>query len=699
MKKCLTVFVLLCLDWLPGFSQADYIFLEEFNNNKNGWWIGDAEAARAKINTGKYVIENKRTSGNYFFWLEFPVNDKEDFSIEVKLRQVSGPDGTEFGISWGASEWSNSKNFTITASGIYTIWGYNKGEYYQWQSAPGSGNINTGNEYNILSIQKSANTLKYFLNGNSVFLHDYERISGNLFGFSVGNNSKIEVEYIKVKYPKPVINLVKDVNVNQKKKNLGNRINSVYSEIAPIISPDGLTLYIAKQGDPNNTGNEKNYDIWYSERKSDGNWGNMKKMEKPLNNDGDNIVIAVSPDNNSLLLEGVYTSDGSFLSDQGISRTYRTASGWTIPRQVVIQEFYNKNEFESYCPTVDGKILIMSVERDDTYGLKDLYVSFLLPNGDYSQPFNMGSDLNTYMNEGTPFIAPDNKTLYFYSYGHPGYGSADIFMTKRLDNSWRKWSKPQNLGSAINSSDWDTYYSIAAKGDYAYLVSSRNSLGNEDIFEIKLTEESRPEPVVLVYGRVFDNKTKKPLGSSIVYEDLKSGIKAGDARSNPGNGAYKIILPYGQAYSFRAEAENYMAVSEQIDLTQISAYKEIKRDLYLVPIETGATVNLKNVQFKRSSAEFEESSLPEMDRLVALMKKYPKMEIELSGHTDTRGDKQLLLQLSELRVAAVKNYMVQKGIEKYRISGKGYGGSKPLGTGSEEIEIKNRRVEFMIKKV
>ncbi len=699
MLTRLTFCILFCSVFNNASSQEGYTFIEEFTSNKNSWWVGESESASAKMSGGKYLIENKSENGNYFFWMDYNLNPKQDFSIEVKLRQISGLIDAEYGISWASSEWSNSNNFTVTSTGAYTIWGYKSEEYFNWHSSVNKKIVNQFGEYNILKVQKTENSIKFYINGNSVFMHDYTGVFGNLYGFSLGNKTQAEVESITMKYSKPVINLVKDLNTSYKKANLGSKVNSVYSEIAPIISPDGQTLYIARENDPLNSGTEKKYDIWFANRKPDGKWNSLQKMDKPLNNEGDNLVISVSPDNNSLLLEGIYAADGSYVSDQGISRSYRTANGWSVPKQVVIQEFINKNEFESYCPTADGRMLIMSIENDETYGLKDLYVSFLLPNGEYSKPFNMGADINTNMNEGTPFIAPDNKTLYFYSYGHAGYGSADIFVSKRLDNSWRSWSKPQNLGSSINSPDWDTYYSISAKGDNAYLVSSRNSIGNEDVFEIKLSEEARPDPVVLVYGRVFDSKTKKPIGVDIIYEDLKSGVKLGEARSNPGNGAYKIILPYGQAFGFRAEAENYMAVNEQIDLVKILSYKEIKRDLYLVPIETGAIINLQNVQFVRSEAEFLESSIPEMKRLVLLMKKYPKMEIEISGHTDTRGDSQLLMQLSQLRVTAVKNYLVQNGIEINRISGKGYGGSRPLGTGNEEIEVKNRRVEIKIKKL
>lgn len=696
--RILSTFSLCALSSLL-FAQSETTFLDDFNSNRNNWSETENNNASSKILGGKYIIQNKTRNSSYFFWHEFQFSSKENYSIEAKLRQVSGPDSLEYGISWGASKWSNNYNLSISSKGTYHVWCYKDGQRIDWKEGLLQGNIKPFREDNILKISKINNTFTYYINGAPVFQHPAERLYGPLTGFIIDQQVTVEVDYIKLIYPRKSINLVKNINPAYKKKNVGRSINSVYSEIAPIISPDGQTLYVARQNHPDNFGSKKLYDVWYATRNADDSWSQLKRMGKPINNEGDNLVISVSPDGNTLLLEGLYSGTGGYISDQGISMSHRTENGWSIPQKVVIQDFYNLNEYESYCPTVDRKILIMSIEREDSYGMKDLYVSFRLPNGEYSQPFNMGEDLNTYLNEGTPFIAPDNKTLYFYSYGHPGYGSADIFVSKRLDNSWRKWSEPQNLGPAINSSDWDTYYSISAKGDYAYLVSSRNSYGNEDVFEIKLSEEARPDPVVLIYGRVFNKKTNSPIGVDIVYEDLNSGIKIGDARSNPGNGAYKIILPYGKSYSFRADGKRYVAVSEQVDLTKISKYQEIKRDLYLVPVEVGSIINLQNVQFIKSKAEFTVASYPELDRLVALMKEYPKMEIELAGHTDTRGNPQLLMALSLQRVAAVKNYLIDKGISQKRITGRGFGGTKPLGTGSEEIEIKNRRVEFKIKKM
>ena len=697
IKKTLNIFIIIIL--IQNSIIAQTKFIENFNNNNRNWNVGEDKDYKTSVKNGFYVMQHKRSSASYNFWKDFAITTDGDFYIESKLMQVSGVDNWGYGIVWGAQGWGNSFNFKISSNGMFTITGYKNEKYFKWQEWKASNKIKPLGQYNVLSVKRIDEKLYFYINETLVYTHQFEDLFGNKFGFIVGRSMTIKADYLKLNYDKIKIDLVKNINKSYKKKNLGRTVNSKYSEIAPIISPDGKTLYVAREFDPQNIGTEKKYDIWFAKRKNDGKWSKLKQMKAPVNNAGDNLVIAVSPDGNTLWLEGLYTKTGQHLSDQGISISHKTATGWSVPQKVVIDKFYNKNEYESYCPTIDRKILIMSIERDDTYGEKDLYVSFRLPNGNYSEPFNMGTDINTFFNEGTPFIASDNKTLYFYSYGFPGFGSADIFVTKRLDNSWRKWSKPKNLGATINSSDWDTYYSISARGDYAYLVSTKASFGDNDIFEIKMSEEAKPDPVVLISGKVFNKKTKNPIGVKIIYEDLNTGSKVGTASSNPKTGIYKIILPYGKEYGFRAEAKNYIAINEQINLKEISEYKEIKQDLFLVPIEVGSVINLQNVQFKQSKDEFIETSYTELDRFVALMKEFPNMIVLLSGHTDTRGNPALLMELSQKRVTAVKNYLIKHGIKRNRIVGKAYGGTKPLATGSNELEIKNRRVEFKIIKM
>jgi outer membrane protein OmpA-like peptidoglycan-associated protein len=347
----------------------------------------------------------------------------------------------------------------------------------------------------------------------------------------------------------------------------------------------------------------------------------------------------------------------------------------------------------------NGKVLVMTAQRNDSYGSKDLYVSFLQSNNTWSEPKNMGAVVNTADGEISPFIASDGVSLYYSTGGLSGFGNMDVFVSKRLDDSWLNWSEPQNLGPAINSDAWDTYYTIPASGDYAYFVSDKESNGENDIFRIKLDKAIQPDPVALVYGNVYDAQTKQPLQASISYEALPKGGEAGSAVANPVTDGYKVVLPLKSKYTFTAKAEGFMSAEEEIDLTEETAYKEIRKDLYLMPLAVGQLVRLNHIYFEQSKHELLETSFEELNRVAALMKENSTMEIQLEGHTDNVGDFMLNVELSRNRVSAVKNYLVDKGIEENRIQVKGYGSTRPVASNSnEKSRQQNRRVEFLILK-
>mgnify|MGYP006214647283 CR=1 FL=1 len=145
----------------------------------------------------------------------------------------------------------------------------------------------------------------------------------------------------------------------------------------------------------------------------------------------------------------------------------------------------------------NNKYLLMTVERPEGFGFKDVYVSTVKEDGTWSKPKNLGSTVNTFEEEANPFLAADGKTLYFASRGHQGYGAYDLFVTKRLDDSWTNWSQPENLGNVINSPGYELSIFLSAKGDKAYIGKDR------DIYEIESTVKQ--DPVALVKGKVYDS--------------------------------------------------------------------------------------------------------------------------------------------------------------------------------------------------
>lgn len=478
-------------------------------------------------------------------------------------------------------------------------------------------------------------------------------------------------------------------------ENLGQNVNSPFAELAPIISPDGKTLYFTRDEHPDNIGETKKQDIWFSDADSNGNFSLAKLIGAPINNQYNNFAVSITPDGNALVVGNTYLEDGTV--GPGVSISYKQGEKWTLPKPLIIRNYVNKNKMVSYWLANDGKTLLLSIESDDTYGNSDLYVSFLQNDGTWSTPLNLGPMINTAGAETTPFLASDGVTLYFSSNGYPGYGKNDLFVTQRLDDTWTNWKEPENLGPILNTPGWDAYYTCPASGEYAYFVSSKNSFGQTDIFRVLLPEELRPKIVVMIYGKVINKKTNTPVEAKISYELLPDGKEIGIARSNPVTGEYKIVLPAGYKYGFLAVAEGFVSINENLDLKNTYKYYEVKKDLYLVPIEHGQSIRLNNIFFEFAKYDLLEDSYSELNRVVEFMQKNPSIKIQIAGHTDNVGTKTFNNLLSERRAKAVAEYLISKGIEKNRIKTIGFGMEKPIASNdTDEGRQLNRRVEFTI---
>ena len=343
------------------------------------------------------------------------------------------------------------------------------------------------------------------------------------------------------------------------------------------------------------------------------------------------------------------------------------------------------------------EVLIMSIESEPSYGSRDLYVSFLMDDGRWSEPLNMGDTLNTALEEVAPFLAADDKTLYFSSNGITGYGKHDIFVSRRLDDSWTKWSVPENLGPQINSPEDDAFFNIPPTGDYGYF--SRNvSEDNADIFRFELPKEHQPDAVVTVRGVVYNTKTKSPIQAKIIYESLPEGERQGSIESDPVTGEYQIILPTGRMYGYLAEAEGFVAINANIDLKDTKVYGELGKDLFLVPIEKGAVVRLNNIFFDFDRYQLKEASFAELNRILEVMQENANLKISIQGHTDNIGTDSYNMTLSRNRAQAVVTYLEKNGIASDRLEAIGFGEEKPIASNDQEIDGRelNRRVEFEI---
>ena len=327
----------------------------------------------------------------------------------------------------------------------------------------------------------------------------------------------------------------------------------------------------------------------------------------------------------------------------------------------------------------------------------------------WSEPLDLGATINTAGGEATAFLAEDQKTLYFSTDGRSdGLGGFDIYKSVRQDSTWTNWSEPVNLGSPYNTADDEFYFSLPSHaGGWAYLAHSHHH-GHSDITRVKKVTEPLPDPTALVTGFLFDSTTKRSIKGDVDFFKLPEMDNVGIAKSDTAT-EYVMMLKGYSEYEFRIKVDGYEEYVGTIDLRDLKKDVEIRRDIYLVPIQQSVVtlvdepvkaqpIVLKNVEFETAKWDILPRFVPELDKLVKLLKAYPDATFEIAGHTDNVGEDADNQLLSENRAKAVVKYVVDKGIVVTRLEAKGYGESKPKTTNDTAAGRQtNRRVELIRK--
>jgi len=463
------------------------------------------------------------------------------------------------------------------------------------------------------------------------------------------------------------------------------------SEALPVISVDGKQLFFtrAREGYDGSTV----LDVWRAFVNEDGTFTKPEVLGGNLGSRFSIAVTSISPDNNSLYLIGKLRADTP--PEDRVMVSHRTKSGWSLPSPIRINGLGVKGIETDYAFGPDQRTLIMSVTRDSSLGGRDLYVSFLNEESNsWSVPLWLGADINSIYNEITPYLAADNKTLYFSSDRPRGIGDLDVYRSTRLDSSWQHWSKPENIGPSINRRGRTSYYTEDAQGKYAYFVWRADTHSQSDIF--RAPAPKRENGVTLISGKVID-ETGAPIEAEIRYDRLADGKRLGFAHSDPSSGAFQITLPSGEAYSLYAQKQGYLPASESFDASKVVAFKTIEKNLVLTKIKENATIRLNNIFFETDKTELLPASFAELDRLKEILQKDTSLHIVIEGHTDNTGSEAHNKALSLGRANAVVAYLTTKGITASRLEAHGYAAEKPIASNdTDEGKAKNRRVEFRI---
>jgi outer membrane protein OmpA-like peptidoglycan-associated protein/tetratricopeptide (TPR) repeat protein len=434
------------------------------------------------------------------------------------------------------------------------------------------------------------------------------------------------------------ISMLKDT-IWQLAKNAGMPLNSGLNEGAPSISADGRILFFTACERPDGKGS---CDIYLSQRLNDGTWSKPINLGAPINTEA-------------------WESQPSFSSD-----------GKTL---YFVRGGYDRDRNRQY----------------------DIYMSIFQMDMTWSSPVKLGENINTVLQEESVFIHPDNQTIYFSSTGHTGMGGLDIFLSRRQENG--EWGKPVNLGYPINTAADENSLVVSADGKKAYFASDRKGgFGRLDLYSFDLYQDVQPALTSYVKAIVTDAATGNPLSAQFEVVDLSTGKVVLSNTTDKRKGEFLACLPAGRNYMLNVNKESYLFYSDYFELKNANT----RQNAFLLNIKLqqpkpGEKVVLRNIFFDVNKFDLKPESTPELTRLVALLKNQPTLKIEISGHTDSSGDKKANQLLSENRAKSVKDFLVQNGIQADRITYKGYGDARPVASNeSEEGRAQNRRTEFTI---
>lgn len=362
--------------------------------------------------------------------------------------------------------------------------------------------------------------------------------------------------------------------------NMGAIINSDYDDHSPVFNIDE-TIMIFTSKRKGSTGNFKTSDKQYFEdiyisKKENSQWSAPQKISDNINTMEHEASVALSADGNDLI---IYKDD---VGDGNLYVSHYNGTEWTKPEK--LSSNVNSSYDESHASiSSDGSTLYFSSNRPGGSGGYDLYISYRLPNGDWSLAKNAGTVINTELDESGPFIHPDGSTLYFSSKGHNSMGGYDLFFTILKDDG--NFSKPENMGYPINSIDDDIFYVLSADGKRAYYSTVQtDGIGGKDIYLMDLL--SLPERALVVVNGFVKNKKTGEIVKDVVLKisDLKTGALIGDFKPNKQSGKYTIVLPKSKQYLLSCDGCGLTFPKEPLVIPENSSFYYLQKPIILDPI-------------------------------------------------------------------------------------------------------------------
>ncbi|ACT91358.1 OmpA family protein [Dyadobacter fermentans] len=475
------------------------------------------------------------------------------------------------------------------------------------------------------------------------------------------------------------------------KRSMGDTVNFLATQYFPVMTADDETLIF--------TGLTENRDenIYFTRRikgdRSPDRWDVPEEISKSINTTNNEGTCTVSADGRTLVFTACNRPDGHGSCDLYIS--HKVGNEWSQP--VNLGQEVNSREWDSQPSlSADGHTLYFASDRKGGVGKRDIWMTQLNDKKQWTAPKNLGPTINTTDDENAPFIHANNRTLFYSSNGLPGMGGFDIFITQKIDTTW---APPANIGYPINTVSDQVGLFIASNGENAYYTDDNTEKGGGRsllyTFRVPESLQKTITPTRYAKGKVFDKKTGTVLASDIDLFDLKTQTKVGSFNSDSQNGSFLAVLNSGGEYAFYVSKPGYLFKSLSFTVNNEQSF--INLEIPLEAIEKDRAEVLNNIFFKTGEYILDDKSKVELDKMSDFLHKNKTIKIEISGHTDDVGSDTENMALSQRRAQSVQYYLQQSGIAADRILAKGYGETTPKAPNdSDENRQKNRRIEWRI---
>lgn len=416
-------------------------------------------------------------------------------------------------------------------------------------------------------------------------------------------------------------------------------------------------------------------------------------MPHPFNLHDNEGGASLTIDNNELFITICDPVNGYNNCD--IYYTARKDSFWTPLKRLLYP--VNKSDTWESQPTIssDGNTLLFTSIRPGGKGGADIYSVSRTENGSWGdlQPLS----INTPGDEKSPFLHPDNQTLYFSSNGHRGIGGLDIFYVKK--DTVGNWGEPQNIGYPINSEADDLGLFVSTDGKTAYFSSNKlEGVGGWDLYHFPLYKEARPERVLFLKGDVLDEFGDPLIASSVEVKSMKgNGTHEVEVDVETGRYVAAIVLDKDEDVMVSVKDDFYAFNSQYVAASDESFESPGQLDFDMKEMREGEAFRINNIYFETDSFSLNQQAKHVLSSFADFLQNRTSVKVAIHGHTDSAGDDAANLFLSTQRAKSVHDYLIASGVASARLSYEGFGAQKPLKSNkNEEGRAHNRRTEFYI---